>query len=118
MNDLLVRNAVVALLELVHQGVFTLERVVEKHCHAPARMFQVERCGRVREGYRADLVLVELNAPWTVAPANLLYKCGWSPFDGATFRARVKHTFVNGRHVYADGRLDRTVRWERLRFDR
>jgi dihydroorotase len=114
----LVQHALVALLALVDQGVFTLERVVEKYCHAPARLFQVKDRGYIREGYHADLVLVDLNAPWTVDRSNLLYKCGWSPFDGTTFKARVKHTFVNGRHVYADGHLDRTVRGERLLFDR
>ncbi len=114
----LVQHALVAALELVHQGVFTLELVVEKMAHAPARLFQVERRGFIREGHRADLVLVDLDAPWTVDRANLLYKCGWSPFEGTTFRSRVKHTFVNGHHVYADGHIDRTVRGERLRFDR
>jgi dihydroorotase len=114
----LVQHSLVAMLELMHQGVFTLEQVVEKMAHAPARLFQVAERGFIREGHRADLVLVDLNAPWTVNKANLLYKCGWSPFEGTTFRSRVKHTFVNGRHVYADGRLDRTVRGERLRFDR
>ncbi|MBL8003214.1 MAG: dihydroorotase [Flavobacteriales bacterium] len=114
----LVQHALVAALELVHQGVFTLELAVEKLAHAPARLFQVKERGYIREGYHADLVLVDLNAPWTVDRSNLLYKCGWSPFEGTTFRSRVKHTFVNGRHVYADGHLDRTVRGERLRFDR
>ncbi len=114
----LVQHALVAMLELVHQGVFTLEQVVEKMAHAPARLFQVEERGYIREGHHADLVLVDLNAPWTVSRANLLYKCGWSPFEGQTFQAQVKHTFVNGQHVYANGKLDRTVRGERLLFAR
>jgi dihydroorotase len=114
----LVQHALVAMLELVHQGVFTLEQVVEKLAHAPARLFQVEDRGFIREGHHADIVLVDLNAPWTVSRENLLYKCGWSPFEGQTFQAQVKHTFVNGHHVYANGKLDRNVRGERLLFTR
>jgi dihydroorotase len=114
----LVQHALVAMLELMHQGVFTLEQVVEKMAHAPARLFQVEDRGFIREGYHADIVLVDLNAPWTVNRGNLLYKCGWSPFEGQTFQAQVRHTFVNGQHVYANGELDRNVRGERLLFTR
>lgn len=114
----LVQHALVAMLELVHQGVFTLPQVVEKMCHAPARMFQVAGRGFVREGHRADLVLVDLDAPWTVARENLLYKCGWSPMEGQRFRSRVRKTWVNGRLVHDDGRVDTTARGERLRFER
>jgi len=114
----LVQHALVALLELVHEGVFTLEEVVEKMCHAPARLFSVDRRGYVREGCHADLVLVDLDAPWTVTKDNLLYKCGWSPFEGQRFRARVLKTWVNGVLAYSDGVVDRTVRGQRLRFDR
>lgn len=114
----LVQHALVAMLELVHEGVFQLEQVVEKMCHAPARLFAVEERGYVREGYHADLVLVDLDAPWTVTRENILYKCGWSPFEGTRFRARVMNTWVNGRMAYADGQVDRTVRGERLLFTR
>ena len=114
----LVQHALVAMLELMHQGVFTLEQVVEKMAHAPARLFEVELRGFIREGHCADLVLVDLHSPWTVSRANLRYKCGWSPFEGQTFQAQVKHTFVNGQHVYANGQLDRSVRGERLLFTR
>lgn len=114
----LVQHSLVAMLELAHQGVFSVEQVVEKLSHAPARMFQVERRGFVREGMHADLVLVDLDAPWTVAKDDLLYKCGWSPLEGQRFRARVLNTWVNGRMVYADGAVDRSVRGQRLRFDR
>lgn len=114
----LVQHALVAMLELVHEGVLTLEQVVEKMCHAPARLFAVKERGYVREGFKADLVLVNLDAPWTVARENILYKCGWSPFEGQRFRARVLTTWVNGVPVYADGRVDRGVRGERLLFDR
>ena len=114
----LVQHALVAMLELMHEGIFTLEQVVEKMCHAPARLFAVEDRGYVREGYKADLVLVDLDAPWTVTRDNLLYKCGWSPFEGTRFRSRVLNTWVNGNMVYADGKVDPTVRGERLTFAR
>ncbi|MBL7984408.1 MAG: dihydroorotase [Flavobacteriales bacterium] len=114
----LVQHALVAMLELMHEGVFTLEHVVEKMCHAPARMFQVRDRGFIREGAFADLVLVDMDAPWTVSPENLLYKCGWSPFEGQRFRSRVLRTWVNGRSVYADGRVRTDLRGERMLFDR
>lgn len=114
----LVQHALVAMLELMHEGVFTLEQVVEKMCHAPARMFQVQDRGFIREGACADLVLVDMDAPWTVSPENLLYKCGWSPFEGQRFRSRVLRTWVNGRSVYADGRVRTDLRGERMLFDR
>ncbi len=114
----LVQHALPAMLELMHQGVFTLEEVVEKMCHAPARMFQVKDRGFIREGQQADLVLVDLDAPWTVTKANLLYKCGWSPFEGQRFRSRVLRTWVNGQLAYADGEVDRSVRGMRALFDR
>jgi dihydroorotase len=114
----LVQHALPTMLELMHQGVFTLHQVVEKMCHAPARLFRIEGRGFIREGHHADLVLVDLDAPWTVTKENLLYKCGWSPLEGQRFRSRVVHTWVNGRSVYANGQVDRTVRGQRLRFDR
>ncbi|HEX2617863.1 MAG TPA: dihydroorotase [Flavobacteriales bacterium] len=114
----LVQHSLVAMLELMHQGVFTLNQVVEKMCHAPARMFRIQGRGFIREGHQADLVLVDLDAPWTVAKENLEYKCQWSPLEGQRFRARVLRTWVNGRTAYADGRVDRSVRGERLLFDR
>ena len=114
----LVQHALVAMLELVHQGVFTLEEVVEKMCHAPARLFKVERRGFIREGHHADLVLVDLDAHWTVTRDNVLSKCGWSPFEGQLFRSSVLNTWVNGRMVYAGGKVDASVRGQRLTFDR
>jgi dihydroorotase len=114
----LVQHALPVMLEMMHQGVFTLEEVVEKMCHAPARMFQVKDRGFIREGQHADLVLVDLDAPWTVTKANLLYKCGWSPFEGQRFRSRVLRTWVNGQLAYADGEVDRSVRGMRAEFDR
>ena len=90
----LVQHSLVAMLELVHEGIFPIERVVERLCHAPARLFQVSRRGFVREGHAADLTLVDLDRPWTVTRNNLLSKCGWSPFEGVRFRAQVTHTWV------------------------
>lgn len=114
----LIQHALVAMLELERQGVFTLARVVDKLCHASARLFNIHRRGFFREGYYADLVLVDREAPWTVDKANLLYKCGWSPFEGQRFTSRVVRTWVNGRGVYGDGRIDQTIRGERLHYDR
>lgn len=114
----LIQHSLVAMLELEAQGVFTLAQVVEKLCHAPARLFNVDRRGYIREGHHADLVLVDRSTPWVVEPSNLLYKCGWSPFEGQRFGSRVLRTWVNGRAVYADGAVDRSVRGQRLRFNR
>ena len=114
----LVQHALIAMLELAHQGVFSVEQVVEKMAHAPARLFDIVDRGFIREGLKADLVLVDLDAPWTVDRASVLSKCGWSPFEGQRFKSRVVQTWVNGAVVYADGRVDRSVRGERLSFDR
>ncbi len=101
----LVQHSLVAMLELYKKGHFTLEMVVEKMCHAPAKLFQIEKRGFLRAGYFADLVLVNMNQPWQVTPQNILYKCGWSPFEGQTFEASVTHTFVNGQLAYENGTL-------------
>ncbi|MCB9235772.1 MAG: dihydroorotase [Bacteroidia bacterium] len=114
----LVQHALPAMLELVHLGRLTLEKVVEKMCHAPAICFQLRKRGFIREGYHADLVLVDLNDPWVVSRENVLYKCGWSPLEGQTFSARVKSTFVNGQKVYHEGKVDDSIRGQRLLFDR
>ncbi|MEM6842983.1 MAG: dihydroorotase [Bacteroidota bacterium] len=114
----LVQHNLVALLEMYHQGKITLEKIVEKACHHPAQMFQIDRRGFVREGYYADLVMVDLNQPWTVQSDNILYQCGWSPFEGTTFQSSVTHTFVSGRCVYADGHFDESQPGLRLQFNR
>ena len=114
----LVQHSLVAMLELARQGQFTVEEVVEKMCHAPARMFQVERRGYLREGYQADAVLVDPNAPWTVDRTNVISKCRWSPFEGQQFHTRVLRTWVNGQLAYANGQVNDRVRGERLSFDR
>lgn len=113
----LVQHALPAMLELVRQGLFSPEMVVEKMCHAPARLFRIDRRGFIREGYYADLALVDPQSDWTVTRENILYKCGWSPFEGATFSHQVTHTFVNGHLVWEDGVLHPEIRGMRLRFN-
>jgi dihydroorotase len=113
----LVQHSLVAMLQLVRQGVFTLEKVVDKMCHAPAVLFRIEKRGFIRKGYYADLVLVDPNRQWTVNSDNILYKCGWSPFEGTTFDASVLQTWVNGKLVYDNGQFDETVFGKRLLFD-
>lgn len=112
----LIQHTLVAMLELFRQGVFTLEEVVYKMSHAPAICFGVDKRGYIREGYHADLVLVDMNDPWTVHTDNILYKCGWSPLEGQTFQAKVKHTIVSGQEVYANGVIDQSIRGQRLAF--
>ena len=114
----LVQHALPAMLSLVNQEKISLEKVVEKMCHNPAICFQIENRGFIREGYFADLVLVDLNKPWEVTKENLLYKCGWSPFEGETFNTQITHTFVNGHIAYEYGCFDETKRGMRLAFDR
>ena len=114
----LVQHSLVAMLEMSRQGKIPVEKVVEKMCHAPAVCFQLAERGFIREGYKADLVLVDMDAAWTVSSENILYKCGWSPFDGLTFNAKVTHTFVNGQLAYEKGVFNDSVRGERLLFNR
>ncbi|MGB3617303.1 MAG: dihydroorotase [Catalinimonas sp.] len=114
----LVQHWLPGLLHLWCEGQISLERIVQKACHNPAVLFRIEERGFVREGYYADLVLVDPDAPWTVAPDNILYACGWSPFEGTTFPARVTHTFVSGHLAYANGQLDDSRMGRRLTFDR
>jgi dihydroorotase len=114
----LVQHSLVAMLEAHRQGKITLERIVEKMCHAPADCFGVDRRGYIRPGYFADLVLVDLDSKWTVEKDNVLYKCGWSPFEGTEFNSRVTHTFVNGHLVYQNGNFDESVKGQRLSFNR
>ena len=114
----LVQHALVAMLEFYHQGKVSLEWIVEKMCHAPATCFQVKDRGFIREGYYADLVVVDLDKPWLVEKDNILYHCGWSPFEGETFKSSVIKTFVNGNLVYDGGVFDEQHRGMRLEFDR
>jgi dihydroorotase len=114
----LVQHALPAMLAFVKQEKINIEKVVEKMCHNPAICFKVENRGFIREGYFADLVLVNLDKPWEVTKENILYKCGWSPFEGETFNAQITHTFVNGHIAYEFGNFDETQRGMRLTFDR
>jgi dihydroorotase len=101
----LVQHSLVALLEFYHRGKISLERVVEKMSHNPAILFQIEDRGFIREGYFADLVLVDLNKPWTVSKENILAHCGWSPFEGQTFTSTVQKTWISGNLAYAEGKI-------------
>lgn len=114
----LVQHALVALLEKHKQGIISIEQIVQKACHNVAILFQIEKRGFIREGYYADLVLVDLNASWKVAKENILYKCGWSPFEGENFSTSVTHTFVNGNLVYEKGVFNETEKGMRLSFKR
>src|SRR5580704_5107960 len=114
----LVQHALVAMLELYHHGKISLEQIAEKMAHNVAICFQVEKRGYIREGYWADIALVNLNSPWTVDKSNILYKCGWSPFEGTTFQSKITHTIVSGNLVYADGKLVEGVNGKRLAFVR
>ncbi len=114
----LVQHALPAMLQKYHEGMITLEKIIEKMCHNPAIIFQVEKRGFVREGYFADLVLVDLNQSWKVEKNNILYHCGWSPFEGTTFLSSVKSTMINGQWVYQNGELTGIKSGQRLTFDR
>ncbi len=113
----LVQHSLAAMLQLAREGKFTPEKVVEKMCHAPADLFRVYKRGYIREGYFADLALINPHAPQKVEKKNILYKCGWSPFEGTVFDSRVEKTFVNGHLVYDNGEFDENVRGERLTFE-
>jgi len=114
----LVQHALSAMLEFYHQGKISLEKVIEKMCHAPAVCFQLEGRGFIRKGYAADLVLLNLNNPWEVSKENILYKCNWSPFEGTTFQSKVTHTWINGHLAYKDGYFDESQTGQRLLFNR
>ena len=114
----LVQHAVVAMFEAYHQGKISIEKIVEKMCHNPAKIFQIEKRGFVKVGYYADLVLVNPGSPLGVKKENILAKCGWSPFEGFVFKSRITHTFVNGRLVYANSKVKDIKAGQRLLFDR
>ena len=114
----LVQHALPALFEAYHQGQISIEKIVEKTAHNPAIVFKIEKRGYIKPGYYADLTIVDTNAPWRVEKENILYKCGWSPFEGATFQSKITHTFVNGQLVYHDFKFDETRYGKRLLFNR
>lgn len=114
----LVQHALNALLEFYHRGKISLEMIVQKTAHNVADLFRIRERGYIREGYYADLVLVDLDTEWQVSKENILYKCGWSPFEGEVFHSAITHTFVNGHLVYNEGRFDESARGARMTFDR
>lgn len=114
----LVQHAVIALFEAHHQGKISIEKIVEKMCHNPAKIFKIEKRGFIKEGYYADLVIVNAGLPWSVKKENILSKCGWSPFEGYTFKSRITHTFVNGQLVYNAFKVKDIRAGKRLLFNR
>jgi dihydroorotase len=104
------------MLSLAKQGVLSVEQVVEKMCHNPARLYRMEKRGFIRKGYKADLVVVRRSTPTNVTASDVLSKCGWSPYEGMTLPVSVAYTFVNGRPVYANGVINETIKGEALRF--
>ncbi len=114
----LVQHALVAMFEAHHKGQISIEKIVEKMCHNPAKIFKIEKRGFIKEGYFADIAIVNAYLPWNVKKENILYKCGWSPFEGYNFKSRVTHTFVNGKLVYANGKVKEIKVGQRLLFER
>jgi dihydroorotase len=114
----LVQHSLLLMLDYYKQGKITLEKIVEKMSHAVADCFQVKERGYIREGYFADLVIVDIDDTTTVSKGNIISKCGWSPFEGKTFSSKVTHTFVNGNLVYGNGQWDESIKGQRLQFDR
>jgi len=106
----MVQHSLNCMLAFYREGRISLEKIVEKMCHNPAILYRISNRGFIRQGYFADLTLVDLNSPWTVAKENLFYKCGWSPLEGTTFHAAVQQTFVNGNLVYDHGRFNEAVK--------
>lgn len=114
----LVQHTLNVMLEFYHQGKISLEKIVEKMAHHPAICFQIEKRGFIREGYWADLAIVDVNTTWEVNKGNLLYKCGWSPFEGKSFKGKVTHTIVSGKVVYENDKVNETIVGERMKFVR
>jgi len=114
----LVQHALIAILEKVKEGVISIEKAVEKMSHNPAKLFQIEKRGFIKEGYFADLVVIDPKKSQTVSKDNILYKCGWSPFEGTTFSSTITHTFVNGNLIYNNGVFNDDFRGKRLTFNR
>jgi dihydroorotase len=112
----LVQHSLAIMMEMYHKDYFTIEKIVEKMCHNPAILFRIKDRGFLREGYKADICLVDPNESWTVRSDNILYKCGWSPFEGMTFKSKVIRTIVNGTIVYDNGVINESYRGQRLRF--
>lgn len=114
----LVQHGLQLMLHYYKEGKISLEKIAEKMAHAPAKCFQIKDRGFIREGYFADLVMVDMNTPYTISQDNILHKCGWSPFEGFTMPATIEKTFVNGYPVYENGKVDASYRGMRLKFNR
>ncbi|WP_026979153.1 dihydroorotase [Flavobacterium tegetincola] len=114
----LVQHALLAMFESYHRGKISIEKIIEKMAHNPAKLFKIEKRGFIKEGFYADLAIVNPGLPWTVNKDNIMYKCGWSPFEGTTFKSRVTHTFVNGHLVYSNAKVKDIHVGERLTFNR
>jgi dihydroorotase len=110
----IVQHSVNIMLEFYKQGLISLEKIVEKMCHNPATLYNIEKRGFIREGYFADLSIVDIDSPWTVSKENILSKCGWSPLEGTTFQTKVTHTFVNGNLIYDHGQFNETIKGRAL----
>ena len=114
----LVQHALPLMLDFYHKGMISLERMVEKMCHAVADCFQIEKRGYLDEGYWADFSIVDINKEWSVSKDNILYKCGWSPLEGKILRGSVEKTFVNGNLVFDNGKIIEVGSGQRLLFER
>ena len=114
----LVQHALLAILEKVKDKIISIEKAVEKMCHNPAKIYQIEKRGFIKEGFYADLVLVDVDKKQTVSKENILYKCGWSPFEGTEFSSTITHTFVNGNLMFEHGEFNDKIKGKRLTFDR
>lgn len=114
----LVQHALNIMLDFYHKGKISLEKIVDKMCHKPAELFEIEKRGYIREGYFADLSIIDLKNQWTVNKSNILYKCGWSALENKQFTGKVTHTFVSGHLAYNNGVFDESIKGERLRFER
>lgn len=114
----LVQHALPAMINAVKAGKITLEKVVEKMCHNPAILFEIKKRGYIKEGYYADLVLIDLEKSWTATKENTLYKCGWTPFEGTEFKASITQTFVNGNLIYDEGTFNDKIKGQRIQFNR
>jgi dihydroorotase len=112
----MVQFSLVSMLQLVNEGVFTIEKIVEKMCHAPAEIYSINHRGYIRPGYQADLVLVRPNSKWELTKDSILSKCQWSPLEGRSFDWRVEKTFANGHLVYSEGQVDKSYRGQQLNF--
>ncbi len=112
----MVQHSLNVMLEFYKQGLISLEKIAEKMCHNVAILYRIKKRGFIREGYFADLTVVDLNSPWTVTKQNLVYKCGWSPLEKTNFQTKITHTIVNGNMVYDNGQFNEYFKGQRLEF--